>query len=97
MGARIAHIAAGLLGAGSVEGDDSSTGVGASVGGPSAEALKAALSHSKGHLVGISPSQFEALLSHLLPETITGAEFLRQYGPHLDTVTEVKPEQRWGI
>ena len=39
------------------------------------------------------PSRFAAQFEQRLPEALNGAAFLEQYGPHLDSVTRVDPEQ----
>lgn len=42
-----------------------------------------------GYLANISPSEYKELYESELPAALTGAEFLRTYGPHLDTATTV--------
>ena len=46
-----------------------------------------------GYLCNVPPSQFTARFEQQLPEALSGAAFLEQYGPHLDSVTTVDPEQ----
>ena len=46
-----------------------------------------------GYLANVLPSQFAARFEQQLPEALSGAAFLEQYGPHLDAVTTVDPEQ----
>ncbi len=46
-----------------------------------------------GYLCNVPPSQFTACFEQQLPEALSGAAFLQQYGPHLDSVTTVDPEQ----
>jgi hypothetical protein len=42
-----------------------------------------------GYLANISPSEYKELYESELPAALTGADFLRTYGPHLDTATAV--------
>jgi L-arabinokinase len=50
-----------------------------------------------GYLANISPEAFERELAPLLPERITGAEFLSKYGPTIDTVTQVDPDRTYVV
>ncbi|MGI6455089.1 MAG: galactokinase [bacterium] len=45
-----------------------------------------------GYLTEISPSALEALFLDSLPEQITGAEFIEQYGTTIDPITSPKPD-----
>ena len=46
------------------------------------------------HLVHVSPSEYATWLSHVLPMSLLGSEFLSTYGEHLDSVTRVDPTQQ---
>jgi hypothetical protein len=47
-----------------------------------------------GYLANLSPSLFQQALEQELPEALTGAEFIRQYGDHGDHATVLQPEVR---
>lgn len=47
-----------------------------------------------GYVCAIAPSLFEQAHAELLPEVMTGADFLAAHGRHLDTATVVHPESR---
>ena len=44
-----------------------------------------------GYLANISPSIFKQLYEQQLPEKLTGAEFLQQYGTSIDTTASIDP------
>jgi galactokinase len=52
---------------------------------------------SHGYLGNISPTDFERDLLSLLPEEMSGVEFLRRYGSTSDTVTRVDPSRTYKI
>jgi hypothetical protein len=43
-----------------------------------------------GYLTNISPSKFAQMYENLLPEKMSGAEFLAKYDDHWDTATHVQ-------
>lgn len=45
-------------------------------------------------MCAIAPSLFEQAHSELLPQLMTGADFLAAHGRHLDTATTVQPDGR---
>jgi galactokinase len=49
-----------------------------------------------GYLANVSPSELAAAIADL-PDTITGAEFLRRWGGTADTVTRVDPAQAYAV
>ena len=49
-----------------------------------------------GYLANLTPAEFSSFVG-LLPEQITGAEFLREYGGITDSATEVRPERRYPV
>jgi len=49
------------------------------------------------YLANIAPEQFERELAHLLPEEMTGADFLARYGGTVDPVTSVASGGRYGV
>jgi L-arabinokinase len=56
--------------------------------------------HTRGpldYLANIAPVEFERELAPLLPEEISGDEFLARYGGTTDNVTEVKPGRRYRV
>lgn len=50
-----------------------------------------------GHLTELAPSEFDRALAPLLPEALSGAEFLAKYGSHGDSVTAVAPEASYFV
>jgi len=64
-----------------------------SPGGP----VQIADSRWGGHLANLTPSAFEQLYASHLPERISGAEFLANYGGTTDTVTCVDPNRSYAI
>ncbi len=50
-----------------------------------------------GYLANIRPDRFEAELRQILPEEISGAEFLRRFSETSDTVTKVDPNRLYKI
>jgi galactokinase len=51
-----------------------------------------------GYLCNLTPSEYEDLVvDNLLPETITGADFLAKHGGILDNVTVVDPKQTYPV
>lgn len=50
-----------------------------------------------GYLANISPSEFEQRFAMLLPEQMTGAEFLALYGGTTDFVTQVDPQRIYAV
>ncbi|KAI7840483.1 hypothetical protein COHA_005784 [Chlorella ohadii] len=71
----------------------SSSGNGAAADGGSLVGSEAVQTIGNGYLCNVPPSQFTARFEQQLPEALSGAAFLEQYGPHLDSVTTVDPEQ----
>ncbi|MCB9434889.1 MAG: GHMP kinase [Ardenticatenaceae bacterium] len=60
--------------------------------------LQTAVSHTwDGYLANLHPSEFEQHYRHLLPETMRGDDFLRQYGELPDTVTQVDPVRTYAV
>ena len=51
----------------------------------------------KGYLCNISVKEFEAGLSKILPEQISGEEFLLQYGSSIDQVTTVDEAKQYAV
>lgn len=51
----------------------------------------------EGYLANVAPSSFSRRLERKLPETLTGAEFLEKYGPHLDAATTVDPTKTYAV
>jgi len=49
------------------------------------------------YLCNISPEDYRRQFRELLPETITGSEFLRTYGPTTDAVTSVDPARTYSV
>jgi len=49
------------------------------------------------YLANIAPVEFERELAPLLPEEISGDDFLARYGGTTDSVTEVKPDRRYRV
>jgi L-arabinokinase len=50
-----------------------------------------------GYLANLTPDEFEAEFVRLLPETISGEEFVTRYGGITDTVTRIDPERTYGV
>jgi L-arabinokinase len=50
-----------------------------------------------GYLANLTPSQFEQRCRARLPEAMTGADFLDQFGETGDTVTTINPGQRYAV
>jgi L-arabinokinase len=50
-----------------------------------------------GYLANLPPSLFRARYAAKLPETLTGSEFLRLAGMHVDPFTPIVPEYRYAI
>ena len=48
------------------------------------------------HLVELSPSLFEEIKSSL-PTSISGADFLKEYGSHADNATTIEPETMYEL
>lgn len=44
-----------------------------------------------GYLTGIKPSHFEEVFAPHLPETVTGEDFLREFGETIDPITQPQP------
>ncbi|MEZ4515170.1 MAG: galactokinase family protein [Chloroflexota bacterium] len=60
--------------------------------------LQAAAGHDwGGYLANLTPSEFEQHYRHLLPETVRGDDFLRQYGELPDSVTQVDPARTYAV
>ncbi|MCA9963345.1 MAG: hypothetical protein KC423_03850 [Anaerolineales bacterium] len=60
--------------------------------------LQTAVNHTwDGYLANLTPSEFEQHYRHLLPETMRGDDFLRQYGELPDTVTQVDPTRTYAV
>jgi galactokinase len=51
----------------------------------------------RGHLSNLAPSEFRAKYERLLPESITGKEFLDYGGEHIDPFTKVNPETQYPV
>lgn len=49
------------------------------------------------HLANLTPSDLAHNLSASLPESLTGQQFLSQYGPHVDSVTSVDPSRAYAV
>ena len=49
------------------------------------------------YLANVSPSRFDEALARLLPEEMSGAAFLRQYGSTADPVTSVDPARVYSV
>lgn len=50
-----------------------------------------------GYLANIPRAVFDQKYLHFLPDTLSGEEFLTQYGFTIDTVTEVKPDEVYAV
>lgn len=50
-----------------------------------------------GFLTKVPPSQFSARYERRLPEALSGAAFLQQYGSHWDAATEVEPDKTYAV
>jgi L-arabinokinase len=50
-----------------------------------------------GYLANAQPSLFRSNYEHRLPESLTGAEYLRDGQTHVDPFTTVKPERRYRV
>ncbi|NJM93314.1 MAG: hypothetical protein HC842_00435 [Cytophagales bacterium] len=50
-----------------------------------------------GYLANISPADFEEHVVPRLPSSISGAEFLEQYGPSLDEVAPLLPDRMYRV
>ena len=51
----------------------------------------------RGYLANITPAEFEAKYASQLPETITGADFLKSYQGTTDLMTRVCPDQTYAV
>ena len=51
----------------------------------------------KGYLANIAPSDYEQKYRHVLPEKMTGAEFLQTYDDITDTVTTIDPSRTYAV
>lgn len=63
----------------------------------SSEPMQIADSRWAGYLANLTPSQFEQSYAAQLPERITGAEFLAQYGGTTDAVTRIDPARSYAV
>lgn len=61
------------------------------------EPMQIADSRWAGYLANLTPSQFEQHYAPQLPERISGAEFLAQYGGTTDAVTRVDPARSYAV
>lgn len=50
-----------------------------------------------GYLCNISVRDFENRFAQLLPETIKGADFLKEFGPTHDSITSIKPDRTYKV
>lgn len=50
-----------------------------------------------GYLANLAPDDYKALFRPMLPETITGREFIERYGAHNDPATTTSPEESYPI
>ena len=50
-----------------------------------------------GHLTQLAPSEFARALAPLLPDTLSGSDFLAKYGSHGDSVTTVAPGASYAV
>ncbi|KAL4434317.1 hypothetical protein ABPG75_000758 [Micractinium tetrahymenae] len=50
-----------------------------------------------GYLANVQPSEWAARFEQRLPETISGAAFLQQYGTHWDAATSIDPDQTYAV
>lgn len=50
-----------------------------------------------GYLANIAPEEFDERFAWRLPETVSGAAFLAQYGGTTDRATRVDPERRYAV
>lgn len=50
-----------------------------------------------GYLANISPSEYRELYEAELPVSLVGADFLRTYGPHLDSATAVDTHTEYAV
>lgn len=50
-----------------------------------------------GYLANLTPSQFEHQFAEHLPDNISGADFLAQYGGTTDAVTRIDPNRRYAV
>ncbi|KAI9191623.1 hypothetical protein LWI28_010997 [Acer negundo] len=49
------------------------------------------------YLCNLSPHRYEALYAKMLPESITGEEFLEKYTDHSDPVTVIDPKRTYAV
>ncbi|TXG62399.1 hypothetical protein EZV62_013762 [Acer yangbiense] len=49
------------------------------------------------YLCNLSPHRYEALYAKMLPESITGEEFLEKYADHSDPVTVIDPKRTYAV
>lgn len=50
-----------------------------------------------GYLANVTPAEFEQHFTDCLPEQITGAEFLKQYGGITDSVSVIEPNRTYNV
>eukprot|EP00798_Chlamydomonas_sp_ICE-L_P008147 gene8147-1397_t len=50
-----------------------------------------------GHLTNVSPSVYSEHLAEIIPEEMSGAEFLKLHGPHRDDITTVDLNQTYAV
>jgi L-arabinokinase len=50
-----------------------------------------------GYLANMAPSVFSRQFEHLLPECMTGRDFIDRYGLHVDPATQVVPEHLYNV
>ncbi|GIL42991.1 hypothetical protein Vafri_809 [Volvox africanus] len=50
-----------------------------------------------GYLARLTPSQLAQNVAALLPASISGADFLRRYDNHYDTVTSIDPDKKYAV
>jgi galactokinase len=51
----------------------------------------------KGYLSNLAPSEFRSRYERWLPESLTGAEFLKRAGEHVDPFTKVDPDREYPV
>ena len=48
----------------------------------------------RGYLANVDPSRYYRDFDHALPDSMTGQDFLAEYGTHVDAATTVEPAVR---
>jgi len=49
------------------------------------------------HLTEVAPSEFDRALASILPQSMSGADFIAKHGSHGDTVTSIVPDRAYAV